>query len=249
MKRLILLIALFSYQLPVWSAGGATHIFIAELSRGALPDSRLKQLLIENEDAFFIGSNYPDTGYLPGANYGEITHWDPFIDAATDYINEKYPNAIETHPKLIAFLMGIASHRVSDEVWHWTFINHLADKDFGGDWDKAHSHADIGFDMIIHIDKKRLLVSPNEWWIPLDDLLMIYERMEHKVGRDEIEQANHIYKSLMVLERVGAPFLYPYYKLRMSWGRKHYQDDEYGGFKEIESEVAAYLQKTWRRFE
>ncbi|MBV9575208.1 MAG: zinc dependent phospholipase C family protein, partial [Gammaproteobacteria bacterium] len=161
MKRLLVGICCFLFSLPVaFAGGGITHMFIAQQTIAQLPDAKLRNLLLNNMDAYLVGAYYPDSGYIQGTGYGEDSHWDPFIFAFTDYIKEKYPNAIEQNPRLVAFLFGCAAHRESDEIIHWTFYNVSKDKDFNGDWSKAHAYSDIGIDFLLDIDKYQWITQP-----------------------------------------------------------------------------------------
>jgi hypothetical protein len=69
-------------------------------------------------------------------------------------MRQKYPEPYtEKGEKLVAFLLGVTSHAIADILWHdlriigntdQGFIRAMADMDYNGDYDKAHSEADIG---------------------------------------------------------------------------------------------------------
>ena len=90
--HLIALFILFSFFTTAHAGGGITHMFLAEESIQLLPDAKLRQLLLNNLDAYRVGAYYPDSGYVKGNTYGEDSHWDPFIFTFADYVKETYPN-------------------------------------------------------------------------------------------------------------------------------------------------------------
>src|SRR5580692_7784230 len=105
-----------------YASGGITHMFLAQDAIAKIPNAELRHLLINNLDAYLVGAYYPDSGYVGGNHYGEDSHRDSFIDTFTDYIKEKYPHPAMQNPKLVAFLFGCASHKISDEISNGIFI-------------------------------------------------------------------------------------------------------------------------------
>lgn len=228
------------------AAGGTTHIYIAEKTRANLPEGPLKTILTIYQDDYYTGADYPDSGYVKGASYGEISHWDPFLDAYIEYLHKASSHPKQDKQRLIAFLMGVATHRVADELWHWTFINHLAEQDFNGNWDDAHTAADRGIDIIIAVDlgmKDLSLV----WRAPVSELTEVYKLMGHRVTAQEINTASKIFDLALRAERAASPLMYPFYKYQMPWGIQHYQDDHIGGITHMARASAEKLEALWQR--
>jgi|SRR5579885_4552 hypothetical protein len=231
-----------------YAGGGTTHMFIAQEAIAKLPDAKLRNLLIDNLDAYLVGAYYPDSGYVNGNTYGEDSHWDPFIFTFADYLKEKYTDPATQNPKLVAFLFGCAAHRMSDEIIHWTFYTASSKQDFSGDWDKAHTYGDPGIDLLLKMEKSSSLNRPATWWVPLSDLLQVY----HRMGKDqytakEIEWGN----SVIFFAGYGEDLIYipayPYLRWKMPWTANHYYDWPEGGIAMDVQKVAEYQANLWNR--
>ncbi len=249
MKKLLLFLFLsFLFPSSAFAHGGLTHMYIAQETIALLPDAKLRNLLLDNFDAYLVGAYYPDSGYIHGATYGEDSHWDPFIFAFADYIKETYPDAEITNPKLVAFLFGCAVHKESDVISHWTFYNYIAEHDFDGDKDKAHQYGDVGIDLLLNLDQNRWFSAPSKWWIPLKDLLAVY----HKMGKDqytakEIRWGTSVISVAGFGERLISAPAYTYLRWKMPWTAKNYETWPQGGLNDNEHQTASYLMSIWAR--
>ena len=231
-----------------YAGGGITHMFLAEESIQQLPDAKLRHLLLDNIDAYRVGAYYPDSGYISNNLYGEDSHWDPFIEAFADYINETYPNFMEQNPKLVAFLFGCAAHRVSDQIMHQTFYPVIRDKDFNGDGDTAHSYGDAGIDLLINADKNLWLAYPSTWWVPVKDLVNVYRRMGFdQYSADQIIWGNAVLSVTGYGERLISAPAYLFLQWKMPWTAAHYYDWPVGGITMDEKKVAEYQTRLWER--
>jgi Zinc dependent phospholipase C len=249
MKKLLtcLGIFLFSFSLA-YAGGGMTHMFIAEGTIAKLPNEKLRHLLLDNLDAYLVGSYYPDSGYVKGTHHGTDSHGDAFIYAFTDHIKEKYSDPVIQHPKLVAFLFGCAVHRVSDEIIHFVFYMQAKDKDFNGDYNKAHEYSDTGIDLLLNIDKNQWMTHPNTWWVPVNDLLNVYHRLgKDQYTADQIRWGNTALFLAGYGERIISPFAYPYLRWKAPWTATHYYDWPQGGILMDEDKVAEYLMDLWDR--
>ena len=232
-----------------YAGGGITHMFLAQETISRLPDPQLRNLLQNNLEAYLVGAYYPDSGYVGGNHYGEDSHWDPFIYTFADYIKEKYPQPDLQNPKLVAFLFGCASHRLSDEIMHWTFYPVLAKQDFNiDDWSSVHQYGDIGIDFLVLLDKNQWLTHPVTWWIPVKDLVAVY----HRMGKDEYTAKEIIWGNSIIFlsaygERLIAAPAYPYLRWKMPWTSQHYYDWPIGGIRMDEQKTAEYLMNLWHR--
>lgn len=250
MKMIFLVVCFFLSSLcsTVYAGGGMTHMYIAEQAIERLGDAQLRHLLWNNLEAYLVGAYYPDSGYIRGSHYGEISHWDPFIYAFADYIKEKYKDPVQQNPKLVAFLFGCAVHRVSDEVTHFTFYNIMKVKDFKGNWNKAHQYGDIGIDLLLNVDKRLWQTHPATWWVPVKDLLEIYKRMgEGPFTAREIINGNIAISLAGYGERLISLPAYPYLKLRMPWTAANYYNWPEGGIMMDVDKVAEYETNLWER--
>lgn len=230
-----------------YAGGGMTHMYIAESAITQLNSPKLRQLLRDHQDAYLVGAYYPDSGYLNGAKYGEDSHWDEFIFAFCDYLNDVYTYPIDQNPKLVAFLFGVASHRVSDPIIHHLFYPESAKHDFKNNTEKAHKYGDIGVDLLLNIDKNQWMKAPSTWWLPVKHLVAIYKRMGKHYSAQEIIGANTIIKFAGHGERLISVPAYPYLKWRMPWTALHYLDSPDGGISVDVREVATYQNQLWQK--
>lgn len=249
MKKLLLTISLFYFCIVsnTYAGGGITHMFLAEETIALLPDAKLRGILLTHLDAYRVGAYYPDSGFVGDNQYGEDSHWDPFINAFMTHLKIRYANPSSDNPKLVAFFFGCAVHRLSDEIMHWTFYNVSKDQDFAGDWNLAHEYGDLGIDLLINIDQNQWLTHPKEWWVPVADLVAIYRLM----GKEQYTAAQIIRGNIGLYfagygERLISLPAYPYLQQRMPWTATHYMNWPSGGILADEQQVAQYLDQLWR---
>jgi len=231
----------------VHAGGGITHMLLAEETIPYITDLTLRNLLSDNLDAYRVGAYYPDSGYTKKSHYGEDSHWDPFIYAFADYIQEKYSVPELQNPRLVAFLFGCASHRVSDEIIHGTFYPESAREDFNGDYEKAHKYGDIGIDLELVIDKNQWHTHPKTWWIPVDDLVNIYQRMGKSYSREEIIWGNTVTYTVNYAERLIAAPAYLGLQWKMPWTSRHYYDWPTGNMQMDEAAITEYQMELWKQ--
>jgi len=223
-------------------------MFVAQEAISKLPNAALRNLILNNLDAYLVGAFYPDSGYIKGNLYGEDSHWDAFIYAFTDHLKAKYTDPITQNPQLVAFLFGCAAHRVSDEIMHWTFYNQSRWIEFNGDYAKAHSYGDTGIDLLVNIDKNLWFSQPSTWWIPVRDLVQIY----HRMGKDEYNAKQIIWGNTVIFfagygERMISAPAYPILRWKMPWTAKHYYDWKQGGMVMNIKNIAEYQTALWKR--
>ncbi len=249
MKTVLLALLLFfaSTQNFSFAAGGITHMFIAKEIIPHLSDKDLKNLIENNLDAYLVGSNYPDSGYMPGTHFGNASHWQKFIDTFVAYLHERYPYPEQQNPALVAFLLGCATHIESDQVFHGAFMNKISKEDFHQHWQTAHTVSEEGLDMLIMLDKKQWQVRPMIWWLPLHDLVQIYQRLGIHYSKSEIFWGNTLYSLTGIGQRALTPLSYNYIKLTMPWLSRHYYDTKNGGIAMTEQITINYLQETWKK--
>ena len=70
---------------------------------------------------------------------------------------------------MVAFTFGYISHQVADISWHSLagfkqgFIQAMANVNFHGVFDKAHTDADVGGDMLTQFDHSDDIIGSNTW--------------------------------------------------------------------------------------
>lgn len=117
------------------AAGMVTHAWMAEEGIGRVTDAGLRGLLGARSADVASGAAYPDSGYIvggfyEGGAYGEISHWERFINAYVQHIRAKMASGqcgadladpVGPCAGLVAHMMGAAAHGVGDEMWDWMF--------------------------------------------------------------------------------------------------------------------------------
>jgi len=139
-QLLVLVVALgiaLAWPSGASAAGMTTHAWMAEVALKHVRDPQLRSLLVRHRPALLSGAAYPDSGYAvssyPGGDYGEISHWERFINAYAARIRSK-PSCRRTIARgsgrcapQIAHMMGAAAHGMGDEVWDWLFEPQMHD--------------------------------------------------------------------------------------------------------------------------
>lgn len=154
------------------------------------------QVIVENPSFFMAGAPFPDWGYACDCEgcggTAEDTHWQPFTRKYISFMKEKYQSGTEKYNKLLAFLLGIEVHQISDIVWHWGqnipgtddqgflhTMGHLSSncKDY---WENCHGRGDTGGDIYLAY-KLDVHVLSQLWSIPLDDIIELYNKIGEKI--------------------------------------------------------------------
>ncbi len=146
----------------------------------------------QHQDALQAGCIFPDWGYQFGyGDESEAAHWDPFIEAAADYLRTTYPKPWDlATEKLAVFLLGIMCHSAADMYWHSLgvsqgFLEAMAAQDFFGNFSQAHTHGDVGGDVVLTYERD-LSCLTDTWYVPVLDMARLYnllgfERVNPKV--------------------------------------------------------------------
>lgn len=128
---------------PAGAAGVTTHAWMALEAIGRVQDPQLRALLQANREVVRSGASFPDTGYVPGNQYGEEAHWQRFHDAYLAEILARPDCGDLTAPTgpcaaSIAHAFGAMAHGMGDQVWDWLFEPNSPDLD------EYYSHPDFG---------------------------------------------------------------------------------------------------------
>ena len=201
--KLLFFLAIAVYTIS--ACGITTHNVISNTAFEKLSgDSTVnyKDIIRNNRNYFQSGSAFPDWGYgCPlgdfNATFGDIlsnasetAHWIPFMKAAVKYLNTTYQRPWNTDAqRLLAFLLGVASHSVADILWHdigiigvtrQGFIQAMCESDFncrGQSYNSdVHGTADTGGEFV-NAKFYDLSFIQQDWVLPYDDLLNIYKSM------------------------------------------------------------------------
>ena len=136
---------------------------------------------------------------------------------------------------------------MSDIIFHGMLLNQITIQDFNGDRDTAHPDSEYGIDIFITVEKNQWLNRPSAWWVPVDDLVAIYQKMGKSYTADEITWGNSVYSLAGISERAGAVADYPVEELKMPWTAKNYYTFPQGGILMTENLTALYVQSIWKQ--
>ena len=240
----------------LWTAiahanGNYSHVWVATDSLQYLPDGDLKDLLQRGDHVRILrnGAMYPDGGYAVNDGYGEISHWEPFQRSYLDWIRTTYappwsPEA-EEH---IAFLMGMATHGMSDQLYDSMYLSRHQHFDENGD-----SATSLGVDAATDVcfaATQGQLEKP-EAWVPAEVLAPLYETSQgHQVDAKTIEQGHNLVFFAIVHANVEAadPAIVADYMEIYPWGCGHQNDLGAPGSPPTHGPaVASYWQVLWDR--
>ncbi|XP_070603471.1 phosphatidylinositol-glycan-specific phospholipase D isoform X2 [Erythrolamprus reginae] len=246
----LLLAVLCDFCERIIPCGLSTHIEIAHrgLEFFNQQDGQVdyRKLILAHQDAYQAGSLYPDAFYSVICQNGlfhyvsEDTHWSPFLNTSIHYIRKNYPQPWEeATEKLVAFLFGIASHMVADVSWHSLgieqgFLRAMAAIDFHGSYSQAHSTGDFGGDVLsqYELDFDYLKAS---WYVPVKDLLSIYEDYYGKevITEDTIIDCTYMQLLNLYAEIIASANLYPIYANKSPFLVDKFYDYFLGGVNDM----------------
>lgn len=235
---------------PVAHANGQTaHIWITLDAVDALPEGPLKALL-EREDlqaALVNGAQFPDGGYAVGHGYGELAHWEPFQSHYLAWIRENHPQPLtDEGARHVAFLMGMASHGLADQVFDSLYVERSRVYDASHGWSQ-----DGNFDGdsdVIYAGEAGAIALP-EAWVPYDTLLDLYvNHTDQHPSRETLEQANRALRAAVLA--VGSASendtLIADKRAKWPWGGAHLADPATPGSPpDTAPVVAAYWADLW----
>lgn len=167
--------------------GQSTHVWISHHALEHLPDGELRELLTDPalEPMLVNGSMFPDGGYPLGDGYAEIAHWEPFQNRYRDWIaarcEQPWPDDCRQH---IAFLMGMASHGMADQVFDALYYER------GRQYDPSENFSAHSFDQSTDVAMMALVgrVDYAEDWVPYETFVDLYAEYGHTVDVDTLEQ-------------------------------------------------------------
>jgi hypothetical protein len=222
------------------------HIHVAAWA-AAVVEGPTRALLEDAEvlDAFLFGAAFPDTGYAVDDGYGEIAHWEPFVEAFVQHLRREVPPPYDTleKQKRVAFLMGVGAHGLQDEIFDTLFLPQIEARDGAGQ-----DAADPGTDAFLHTGG-HLEFTPAAY-APIEDVVQVLEEsMGHTVAPGTVNAGMARVKAF-VIDSIGAfaEDLDAAHRPAMPWGSRHYLDASIPG--SLRSEVpatAAYAEALWQR--
>lgn len=223
--------------------GMRSHIYITLQAIQELPNSPLKTLLNSQKQAVISGSYFPDSGYAARDDYGELAHWEPYLNALLQHIREKFKGqSLEQGDaaQYVAFLMGAASHSMADQCFDTLFMARSLELD--GDVDEL----DKAGDVFLVVWKKS--EDPPEFWVPFEDAAKVFEQVGHTVKADTLKQGMSLARTGQLAVGLLAESDHERLKKKMPWAEKMYLDPtEPGALPYLARVIARYWQILWQR--
>lgn len=218
----------------------------------SLPPGPLRDFFADPEvlEAALFGAAFPDSGYWVddplAREYGEYTHWEPFIQSFIDHLRTSQPPPFTTleQRKTVAFLLGCGAHGLQDEIFDSLFLFQVSEHDEGDQGD-----ADGGTDFFLVEDG--VLPHDIEEFVPMEILLSLYEDLPVEITEDVVRGGVGALRSAYINESVALSIARAFVedsKVAIPWTRDHYLDPDIPG--SLVSEIAptaAYLEAMWRR--
>ena len=232
------------------------HVHVTGWAIEALPEGELREFFKDEEllNAAHFGAAFTDSGYWPqggelqkrGNAYSEHIHWEPFVEEFIHWVraNDPPPWTTQESKKRVAFLLGIASHGLQDEIFDSLFLFQVEEHDGAGQ-DEADPASDGA---LVHAGKIRFMPTQ---YIPFDALLEVFENTGLKVEAEDIQDCVDIMNFLYLNDGPGqevALSMYDEYHAKLPWSFAHFFDADIPG--SIESEIqptAAYMEAVWKR--
>lgn len=232
--------------MPALAHGINGHIHVTGWAIESLPPGPLADLFADPDafDAALFAASFPDTGYAIDDPYGEMAHWPPFLEAYLRHLRANLPPPYDTPEKRrhVAFVMGLASHGLQDEIFDSIFLHQIAEHDGRGQ-----DEADPGTDAMLFVDGYLRFKPPQ--WAPVDDLVDVFAAEGHRVDAETIEAGMTRVKVVVIdgFAGIGAVFDRRYRPL-LPWTADHYIDPAIPG--SLASEIPAtraFIEAVWER--
>ncbi len=121
--------------------GLTSHVTISEHALAYLPEGELLDILADPALWPYLrnGTQFPDGGYAMGEAYSETSHWEPFQDLYLAWIQEEFAGdwSSDEARQHIAYLMGLGSHGMGDQVFDSLYMQRAYVYDADSDWENV----------------------------------------------------------------------------------------------------------------
>lgn len=220
--------------------GQSTHLWITDDARSHVPEGALADFLADPaiDKMLRNGTMFPDGGYPLDDPYAEIAHWEPFQTTYLDWILANYdPPYTGEAAEHLAFLLGMASHGMADQVFDSLYGERvkLYDGAFG-DFDTASD--------IIMMSYFEPMMAPSDW-VPYTVFDQLYDEVGYDVDPDTMMQGQNLLRiavnSVAIFSQM--PDQVAESSVPFPWGSQHLLDESVPGAPPCEGEIIA---RYWR---
>ena len=235
--------------------GGNSHAWITFHAIDHLPDGHLKELLTRPElrQMLVNGAVFPDGGYVVDDDYGEMAHWEPFIEAYLGWMRDSLdPPFNRGEPaEHVAFLMGIASHGMADQVFDSTFMDAARIHDAAGWSDELLDSFDTATDVLLVADTGANYLDTLPW-VPAAEMSALYlDAFGYEVSANVLDSTQELLHRFVLNYAVSSaadPADVQRYAEQYPWAAEHLMEPSEVGSPPCEGEVVAdYFLAIWDR--
>lgn len=235
--------------------GCNTHTWISLHAVEHLPDGALKELLSRPElrAALINGSIFPDGGYVIDDDYGEMAHWEPFVQVFIEWMREEVPRPFHHGEagEYAAFLMGLASHGMADQVFDASFVENARIEDAAGWSEELFTSHDTATDVML-VAETGVNYLDTPVWVPGQELEALYaERLGYDISAGTLDNSQELMHRLVLNYGVStamSPNKVADFVEQYPWTAEHLMaEDELGGPPCEGEVVAAYWLAIWDR--
>jgi hypothetical protein len=237
---------------PALANGNFSHVWVSTDALQYLEAGELHDLLTQDElqEILRNGAMYPDGGYAVGDGYGEISHWEPFHLTYLDWIRTTYaPPWSEEATRHIAFLLGMATHGMSDQLYDGMYLTRHGHYDENGSGAYPLGGVDGATDSCFAVTQG--VMELPEPWVPAEVLAPLYDVLNgHQVDAATIEDGHSLVRvAIMVANDAAAhPEVMDDLLAIYPWACGHQDDPEVPGSPPTHGPaIAAYWQVLWAR--
>jgi hypothetical protein len=239
---------LWAFLSPALANGQHSHLWITQHALSHLPDGPLKDTLEDPEHLHKLlnGSMFPDGGYAVGDPYGEEAHWEPLQQAYLSWILEHHPDALDSEREgHAAFLLGMASHGMGDQVYDSMFLEAAKQYDATSDWESysVDEATDVGMASEVGA------IDPPTRWVPTAALSEVFlSAASHRVEEETLLEGQTLLGlAVLFVGNMGQnPKSVALYNERFPWATTHQLDPNTPGTPPCEGAVVAlYWESLW----
>jgi hypothetical protein len=238
-------------SLPARANGNFSHVWVAADAVDHLDDGDLKDLLSRPGLLNIIrnGGMFPDGGYAVSDGYGEISHWEPFQLTYLEWIGTNFePPWSDEAAEHIAFLMGMAAHGLTDQIYDGMYLQRHAYYDEHGS-EATLIGVDGATDACFAVTQG--VMELPEQWVPAEVLAPLYADVAgHNVEAKTLELGHSIVVVAIMAanDAVTNPKALDEYMTFYPWACSHQDDVTVPGSPPVTGRaVAKYWQALWAR--
>lgn len=248
-------VALAALALACLGNGGNSHAWITEHALEHLPDGALQRMLTSPEvrPMLINGSVFPDGGYVVDDDYGEMAHWEPFVEAYIRWIRDELPRPLDrgAAAEHVAFLMGVASHGMADQVFDATYMDAARIHDAAGWSDELLMDFDSATDVVL-VAETGVNYLDLPVWVPAEEVSALYrDAFGYAIGPDELFNTQELLHRIVLNYAVSTaadPADVQEQRDRYPWGTANLMDPTFVGSPPCEGEIVAdYFLAIWDR--